>query len=144
MKIENNPITNFELLDNIPEGECFKCIDSDEIFMKTNETNKAAEYTDDDEYWELAFYCVNISNGNIRYISHNTQVRSVSGKFVIDSAEIPSTISDQTDKKIGQHWTLNKVTGDITCDNCGCTIFPNDVFNGEPHFCTNCGLEMKG
>ena len=55
----------------------------------------------------------------------------------------PQEECNSYDKKTG-HWTLDETDNSVTCDNCGCTIYPNDIINGEPHFCTNCGLEMKG
>ena len=147
MKVEYNPITNFKLLKDIPEGKCFKKIDNDEIlkidsaeiFMKINKTNED-DYPADN--WKMTFYCVDISNGDLRYMVYDTKVIPVSGKFVVNS-DITCIISDQTDKKTG-YWTLDETDNSVTCDNCGCTIYPNDIINGEPHFCTNCGLEMKG
>ena len=143
MKVEYNPITNFKLLKDIPEGECFKKIYCDEIYMKINKTNE--EDYDTTDHWKMTFYCVDISTGDLRYMLYNTKVIPVSGKFVVNS-DVPCTISDQTDKKAEHwaHWVLDETDNSVTCDNCGCMIYPNDIINGEPHFCTNCGLEMKG
>ena len=38
MEVENKLITKFEWLKELPEGECFRKPDSDEIFIKTNKS----------------------------------------------------------------------------------------------------------
>lgn len=99
MKVEYNPINNFKLLKDIPEGECFKKIDCDEIlkadsneiFMKINKTNE--DDYDTDDHWKMTFYCVDISTGDLRYMVYDTKVIPVSGKFIIDSAETSDTKS---------------------------------------------------
>lgn len=42
------------------------------------------------------------------------------------------------------HWILDETDNSITCDKCGCLIWANDISNGEAHYCTNCGAEMRG
>lgn len=41
-------------------------------------------------------------------------------------------------------WILDETDNSVTCNKCGCMIYPNDILNGDAHFCPNCGRKMKG
>lgn len=41
-------------------------------------------------------------------------------------------------------WILDETDNSVECNKCGCQIYPNDISNGEPHFCPNCGADMRG
>ena len=41
-------------------------------------------------------------------------------------------------------WILDETDNSIECNKCLCQIYPNDIFYGEPHFCPNCGADMRG
>ncbi len=41
------------------------------------------------------------------------------------------------------HWILDESDNSVTCDKCDCSIYPNDISNGEPHYCPNCGAKME-
>lgn len=40
------------------------------------------------------------------------------------------------------HWNLDESDNGITCDRCDCKIYANDIMDGEPHYCPNCGAWM--
>ena len=50
---------------------------------------------------------------------------------------------NQEVKKTG-HWILDETDNSITCDQCGCLIWANDIINGDAYYCPNCGANMKG
>ena len=41
------------------------------------------------------------------------------------------------------HWILDDSDNSITCNNCGCLIYANDILHGEPKYCPNCGADMQ-
>lgn len=41
-------------------------------------------------------------------------------------------------------WILDETDNSVICEKCGCFLYPNDISNGEPHFCPNCGADMRG
>jgi len=41
-------------------------------------------------------------------------------------------------------WILDESDNSVTCSKCGCSIYPNDILNGDAHFCPNCGKHMRG
>lgn len=45
-------------------------------------------------------------------------------------------------KKLAGHWVLDESDNSLECDECGCRIYANDIMNGEPHYCPNCGVRM--
>lgn len=79
MEVENKLITNFGWLKELPEGECFRKPDSDEIFIKTNKS-----ITKDTELvYDLQYCCVGLSKGTMENMP-NIKVIPVSGKFVVN------------------------------------------------------------
>lgn len=42
------------------------------------------------------------------------------------------------------HWELDESDNSVTCDKCGCSMYLNDIMNGDGHFCPNCGADMRG
>ena len=53
----------------------------------------------------------------------------------------PVTIDEKRKKS---EWILDETDNSVTCKTCGCSIYPNDILNGDPHFCPNCGADMRG
>ena len=41
------------------------------------------------------------------------------------------------------HWILDETDNSITCSKCNCLIWANDIINGEPYYCPNCGARME-
>ena len=41
-------------------------------------------------------------------------------------------------------WEHDESDNSVTCKKCGCSLYPNDISNGEAHFCPNCGADMRG
>jgi hypothetical protein len=41
-------------------------------------------------------------------------------------------------------WILDETDNSVECNKCLCQIYPNDISYGEPHFCPNCGADMRG
>lgn len=52
-------------------------------------------------------------------------------------------LSSVTPKRKQGEWILDETDNSITCNKCACVIYANDIMNGEPHFCPNCGAEMR-
>ncbi len=46
-------------------------------------------------------------------------------------------------KNIHGHWELDESDNSVTCDKCGCSMYLNDIMNGDGHFCPNCGADMR-
>ena len=40
-------------------------------------------------------------------------------------------------------WILDESDNSVECNKCLCQIYPNDISYGEPHFCPNCGADMR-
>lgn len=40
-------------------------------------------------------------------------------------------------------WILDETDNSVECNKCLCQIYPNDISYGEPHFCPNCGADMR-
>ena len=40
------------------------------------------------------------------------------------------------------HWISDPDTGSITCSNCNCEMWANDLIDGDAHYCPNCGSLM--
>ena len=55
--------------------------------------------------------------------------------------EIVKTVVPEREKG---EWILDETDNSIECNKCLCQIYPNDIFYGEPHFCPNCGADMRG
>lgn len=66
MKILENKDSAYEWLKNIPSGECFKLIDNDLFYMKTQSITKDYELGSPDEV--CSYGCVCLSDGKICYI----------------------------------------------------------------------------
>ena len=41
------------------------------------------------------------------------------------------------------HWELEESDNSVTCDKCSCSMYLNDIMNGDGHFCPNCGCCMN-
>ena len=50
-------------------------------------------------------------------------------------------VTPQGDMPRGK-WILDDSDNSITCCRCNCMIWANDICNGEPHYCPNCGALM--
>lgn len=46
-------------------------------------------------------------------------------------------------KENNGEWILDETDNSVTCNKCGCMIYPNDILNGDAHFCPNCGRKMR-
>ena len=40
-------------------------------------------------------------------------------------------------------WISDESDNSVTCNRCGCQIYPNDILNGEANFCPNCGYQNR-
>ena len=70
-----------------------------------------------------------------------TQKIYVCHREVVDSIDELPTYSFP-DREKGE-WEHDEYDNSVTCKKCGCFLYPNDIFNGEPHFCPNCGADMR-
>ena len=69
-----------------------------------------------------------------------------SGKFslmamIADPEIIPSA---DVRENIHGEWELDESDNSVTCNKCGCSMYLNDICNGDGHFCPNCGADMRG
>lgn len=73
--------------------------------------------------------------------------------ILFDLVEENETLEGQVDELREQvarlaenkgEWILDETDNSVTCKTCGCSIYPNDISNGDAHFCPNCGARMKG
>lgn len=41
-------------------------------------------------------------------------------------------------------WILDETDNSVSCSDCGCMLYPNDILQGDPYYCPNCGRRMCG
>lgn len=75
MEILENPDNTYEWLKNIPSGECFKNIHNGCIYIKTSSTAENGVPADG---------CVDLSNGEVRYMFSDEKVLPVHATVVIN------------------------------------------------------------
>lgn len=41
-------------------------------------------------------------------------------------------------------WILDETDNSVSCSDCGCMLYPNDILHGDAKYCPNCGRYMYG
>jgi acetyl-CoA carboxylase beta subunit len=76
------------------------------------------------------------------YLEENISFGGTEKKFrfydIIDSLP-PADVREN----IHGHWELDESDNSVTCDKCSCSMYLNDIMNGDGHFCPNCGADMR-